>query len=176
MIQLFFDLLALCIVARILLSLTGHNFGRIYQFVFTLSEMILSPIRKILPKTSIDWSPFVALIVLNMLGKIINPLVFFIVNGHYGRILKLFYGVFLSMLSSIAVILIVIFIVKIVNDAVKGENYTLTRFLDAMTEPMIIRVKTKLTFRHRKFAVWIILALLIATEAFLKYEMNRMDI
>ncbi|HQO09864.1 MAG TPA: YggT family protein [Clostridiales bacterium] len=176
MIQLFFDLLAICIVARILLSLTGHNFGRIYQFVFTLSEMILGPLRKILPKTSVDWSPFAALIILEMLGKLINPLVFFIVNGQYGRILPLFYGVFLSMLSSIAVILIIIFIVKIVNDVVKGDNYTLTRVLDAMTEPMIVRVKTKLSFRHRRFAVWIILALLIATEVFLKYEMNRMDL
>lgn len=175
MIGLFFDLLALLIVARIFLFFIGYNYGAFYEFVFTYSEKILKPIRNVLPKSKVDWSPFAALILLDTFARLLDPLVFFIVHGEYGRIPFLFYGVIVSVLSSIAVILIIIFIVKIVNDLVKGQNYTLTAILDSMTEPLIVRAKTKLPFSYRRYAVWFILALLFATEAFLSYELERIN-
>jgi len=104
-----------------------------------------------------------------------NPLVFFIVNGAFERIPLLLYSVFISMLSSVAVIFIIIFIVKLVNDWVKGQNYALTIILDSMTEPLIVRVKTKLPFSYRRYAGWLILALLSATEAFIQYELDRIN-
>jgi len=175
MIGLFFDLLALLIVARILLFFIGYNYGAFYEFVFTYSEKILKPIRNILPKSKVDWSPFVALILLDTFAKLMNPLVFFIVNGAYERIPLLLYSVFISMLSSVAVIFIIIFIVKLVNDRVKGQNYALTIILDSMTEPLIVRVKTKLPFSYKRYAGWLILALLFATEAFIQYELERIN-
>jgi uncharacterized protein YggT (Ycf19 family) len=175
MIGLFFDLLALLIVARILLFFIGYNYGAFYEFVFTYSEKILKPIRDRLPKSKVDWSPFIALILIDTFAKLVDPLVFFIVHGEYGRIPLLIYGVFVSMMSSVAVILIIIFIVKIVNDLVKGQNYVLTTILDSMTEPLIVRVKTKLPFNYRRYAGWLVLALLLATEAFLQHELERIN-
>jgi uncharacterized protein YggT (Ycf19 family) len=175
MIGLFFDLLALLIVARILLFFIGYNYGAFYEFVFTYSEKILKPIRDRLPKSKVDWSPFIALILIDTFAKLIDPLVFFIVHGEYGRIPILFYGVTVSMLSSVTVILLIIFIVKIVNDLVKGQNYVFTAILDSMTEPVIVRVKTKLPFSYKRYAVWFVLVLLLATETFLRHELERIN-
>lgn len=175
MIGLFFDLLALLIVARILLFFIGYNYGAFYEFVFTYSEKILKPIRDRLPKSKVDWSPFIALILIDTFAKLIDPLVFFIVHGEYGRIPLLFYGVLVSMFSSVTVILLIIFIVKIVNDLVKGQNYVFTTILDSMTEPIIVRVKTKLPFSYKRHAVWLVLVLLVATETFLQHELERIN-
>ena len=61
--------LELVVLARVLLSFvdpTGRS--RFAPFILATTEPILSPIRKVLPRTgAVDWSPFIAILVLGVL-------------------------------------------------------------------------------------------------------------
>jgi|GEM_PF-1762497 len=176
MIGLFFSLLSLLIILRIIFSFTGYNHGSLYNIVYTYSEKILKPIRKLLPASRLDWSPFIALVLIDTVGKLLNPLVQYIVNGQYDMILPLFLAVFIALLSSITVFLIIIFIVKIVNDAVKGNNYALTSAVDLFTDPIIRPVKKKLPFRFSRYSVWVILVLLLLAETAFQHFLSGHNI
>lgn len=73
-INLVFSICYILILARAVLSWIPHNrFHPLVQPVYTLTEPILSPIRRGLPpiRIGIDASPFVAIILLWILQKII---------------------------------------------------------------------------------------------------------
>lgn len=176
MIGLFFSLLSLLIILRIIFSFTGYNYGSFYNFIFTYSEKILKPIRKLLPASRLDWSPFIALVLIDTVGKLLNPLVQYIVNGQYDMILPLFLAVFIALFSSITVFLIIIFIVKIVNDAVKGNNYALTMALDLFTDPFMRIIKRKLPFRFVKYSAWVVLGLLLLAETVFQHFLSGYNI
>ncbi|MBU4485740.1 MAG: YggT family protein, partial [Candidatus Delongbacteria bacterium] len=175
MISYFFTFLSLLILARVIFSFTGCRYGTIYDFVYTYSEKILKPIRKFLPPSRVDWSPFVALIIIDTIGKLLNPLVFYVVNEEYGKIIPLFLFVFVSLLSSVTVLLIIIFVVKIANDLVKGQNLFLTKALDSITDPIIIRVRSKIPFGYKNYSVWLILVLLFIIKAFFNYVLEALN-
>ena len=68
-----FAILDLFIWARVILSWIPHNpYNEITQIVYKVTEPILKPIRDIIPSTSIgiDISPFILLLVLNMVESI----------------------------------------------------------------------------------------------------------
>ena len=116
MIVLFFDVLSLLIIVRVIFSLIGYNYGGIYDFVFLWSEKILKPIRKKLPPSSrIDWSPLVALLIFDLGKKILPPLIVYVTNGRFDLILPLFFYVGVSLLSSLTVFFLILFAVRIIK-------------------------------------------------------------
>jgi YggT family protein len=69
-IGLFFDILIWMLFARIIISWLPHNpQNAIIRLLYEGTEPILSPFRKIVPKSSlpVDLSPLIALIVLQVL-------------------------------------------------------------------------------------------------------------
>ena len=57
------------ILLRVVLSWTSpHGGGGFTAFVYQATEPILGPIRRVLPPTGgLDWSPFVALVLLSLI-------------------------------------------------------------------------------------------------------------
>lgn len=64
--------LSLLILIRVVLSWTNASGGGGFTaFVYQATEPILGPIRRILPPMGgLDWSPFVALLVLSFLARV----------------------------------------------------------------------------------------------------------
>lgn len=75
-VSIFFDLLSFAIIARILMSWISGGGGRIRVFLHSVTEPILGPFRRIIPRLGMfDISPIVALIVMDLVrGLIINIL------------------------------------------------------------------------------------------------------
>jgi YggT family protein len=59
------------VLGRVLLSWIDPGFERpLGQFVYSLTEPFLAPIRKVLPQSgSLDWSPLVLLLLLGLLMR-----------------------------------------------------------------------------------------------------------
>lgn len=168
MILLFFNVLSLLVVARVIFSLIGYNYGGIYDFVFLWSEKILKPIRKRLPPSSrIDWSPLVALLIFDLGKKILDPLIVYIANGRYDLILPLFFYVGVSVLSSLTVFFLILFAVRIINDALKSDNYAFTAFINSVTDPIAKKVKQYIPLVYRRHTIWITLGALILIKLIL---------
>ncbi len=76
-IQMFFDILFLLILVRILLSfLPQFRSNRLAEVVFGITEPILSPFQRIIPPIGMfDISPMVAIIVLGILQQVLLALV-----------------------------------------------------------------------------------------------------
>ena len=73
-----FDLISLAILARILMSwFQASRTGRITQFLYDVTEPILGPARRIIPRVGmLDFSPIVVLIGLDIVQSLlINILV-----------------------------------------------------------------------------------------------------
>ena len=68
-----FDLIALAIVARILMSwFRASQSGSMFRFLYDITEPILGPARRIVPSIGmIDFSPIVVLILLGILQNFI---------------------------------------------------------------------------------------------------------
>lgn len=168
MIVLFFDVLSLLIIARVIFSLIGYNYGGIYDFVYLWSEKILKPIRKKLPLSSrIDWSPLIALLIFDLGRKLLDPLVVYIVNGRYDLILPLFFYVGVSIVSSITVFFLILFVVRIINDALKSDNYAFTGFINSVTDPIAKKVKQYIPLAYKRHTIWITTGALILLKLIL---------
>ncbi len=72
-IQLFFTVLWLLVIARVLLSWINPRMeGAIGRFLFETTEPLLSPIRRILPSTGgLDLAPLVLLLVLGVIVRLV---------------------------------------------------------------------------------------------------------
>ncbi|HEX9440115.1 MAG TPA: YggT family protein [Roseiflexaceae bacterium] len=72
-IAMLFQILSLAILIRVLLSWVDPMGNmRVTQVLRDLTEPILAPIRNLLPNMMmIDFSPFIAMLLLQMLGKLI---------------------------------------------------------------------------------------------------------
>lgn len=173
MIVLFFDVLSLLIIARVIFSFIGYNYGGIYDFVYLWSEKILKPIRKKLPPSSrIDWSPLIALLIFDFGKKILNPLIQYIVNGRYDLILPLLFYVGVSLLSSLTVFFLILIVVRIINDALKSDNYAFTSFINSVTDPIAKKVKQYLPLGYKRYAFWITLGVLILLKMIFGYVLR----
>ncbi|MCA9374369.1 YggT family protein [Candidatus Peregrinibacteria bacterium] len=76
-VSIFFDLLSFAIIARILMSwISNGGSGQIQAFLRSVTEPILSPFRRAIPRLGMfDISPIVALFCLDLLrGLLINIL------------------------------------------------------------------------------------------------------
>ncbi|MEE9168095.1 MAG: YggT family protein [Candidatus Neomarinimicrobiota bacterium] len=73
-INLLFQFLYLCLIARVILSWVPHNaYNPVVQFLYKITNPILKPIQEILPpmRIGIDISPILALVALGFIKKII---------------------------------------------------------------------------------------------------------
>ena len=162
-----FDLISIIIIARVIMSLAGYERGGFYDFVYKISESILRPLRQILPASRIDWSPLVALLLLDLIKRTAGPVAGLAAQGDHGMIpLYLFY-VIISLLSSVVVFFTILVIVRLVNDLVRGTNYNFTRFINAVTDPFVIRVRKMLPAAYRRYTVSVTLAILILIQILL---------
>lgn len=73
LIDLFFTVLYLAILARILVSWVNPNpYHPAMQILYQITEPILAPIRRYLPQTGmIDFSPLVAIILLQLVQRLL---------------------------------------------------------------------------------------------------------
>ena len=68
--------LSLLVLVRVLLSWTNASGGGGFTaFVYQATEPLLNPIRRVLPPTGgLDWSPFIAIIVLSLIARLFSAL------------------------------------------------------------------------------------------------------
>ena len=73
-VSLFINILTFAIVARALFSWFSPGFTNpIARFLFEITEPVLAPIRRVLPRMGMfDFSPIVALVLLQVLGTLIT--------------------------------------------------------------------------------------------------------
>mgnify|MGYP000979481813 CR=1 FL=1 len=73
-----FEVYLFIVIARVLFSWIRLNpYGKIYQFVFSMTEPLLAPIRRFMPKTMmLDFSPMILMLLLILLRKVILILIF----------------------------------------------------------------------------------------------------
>ncbi|HMM06137.1 MAG TPA: YggT family protein [Clostridiales bacterium] len=73
-----FEVYLFIVLARVLLSWIRMNpYGKIYQFVFSLTEPLLAPIRRFMPKgMMLDFSPMILMFLLILLRKVVLMLIF----------------------------------------------------------------------------------------------------
>jgi YggT family protein len=76
LINLFFTLMNLAILARVLVSWVNPNpYHPIMQLLYQITEPILAPLRRYLPQTGmIDFSPLVAIILLSVVQTLVMSL------------------------------------------------------------------------------------------------------
>jgi len=70
LINLIYQILYMCLIARVALSWIDHNpNNEIIQWVYKISDLMMRPIQRILPPMSIgiDISPIIAIIVLGFI-------------------------------------------------------------------------------------------------------------
>ena len=73
-IRVAFEILDVLILARVLLSCITNDYSNpIVRFVYEITEPILAPIRRIMPRTAlpIDFSPIIAILLLNLIEKLL---------------------------------------------------------------------------------------------------------
>ena len=174
MISIFFTFLSIVIIARVIFSFIGYNYGPVYNFVFGLSEKILAPVRKRLPASRIDWSPLIVLIVFDFLGKSLPLFITAAAGGEWGAALYILHFVLLSTLSSITTFFIIIFIAKYFNDLTGRSNYSLTALLEEATGLVIRKVRMILPFGYRKYSFWVSAVFLILIRIILERMISRL--
>ena len=162
--QLFHTLLVVLIFARLIMPLLGMNHGQLYSSVYFYSEKILAPIRKLLPRSSIDWSPFVALVLLNLIMSFLLPVITLVVQGNFEGVMYLSVANILSLISSILTFFLIIVIVKIVNDHVNGQYSGLTYFINSITLKPMRFIRQYLPYNIKKYTAWILLGIIIVLK------------
>jgi YggT family protein len=68
--------LSLLVLVRVVLSWTNADGGGGFTaFVYQATEPLLGPIRRVLPPMGgLDWSPFIAIIVLSLVARLVGGL------------------------------------------------------------------------------------------------------
>lgn len=75
-----FEVLNWLIIARVLLSWIRHDpYHPIIRFIYEVTEPILIPFRRLIPPRPgmpIDWSPFIAILALQLVERLVLGLIF----------------------------------------------------------------------------------------------------
>ena len=75
LLQLFFTLLQLAIFARVIISwiAPSHSTNPIINIIYQMTEPLLSPLRKVIPRVGMfDFTPMIAIIVLALIQGILS--------------------------------------------------------------------------------------------------------
>ncbi len=73
-----FEVYIFILFARVICSWIRVNpYGKIFQFIFSLTEPLLSPIRRLMPKSMmLDFSPMILMILLIFLQRLLLILIY----------------------------------------------------------------------------------------------------
>jgi YggT family protein len=79
-VNLVFEVLVWLIIIRCLLSFIRHDpYQPVIRFVYEVTEPVMKPFRKIIPATAgIDFSPFIAVLAIGLVQRIIVRLLYLI--------------------------------------------------------------------------------------------------
>ena len=72
-IDIAFEVYIFLIFARVICSWIHVNpYGKIYQFIFSMTEPLLAPIRRLMPRTMmLDFSPMILMIIMIVLQRLL---------------------------------------------------------------------------------------------------------
>jgi YggT family protein len=72
-IDIAFEVYIFLIFARVICSWIRVNpYGKIYQFIFSMTEPLLAPIRRLMPRTMmLDFSPMILMIIMIVLQRLL---------------------------------------------------------------------------------------------------------
>ena len=75
-----FEVYIFILFARVICSWIRVNpYGKVFQFIFSLTEPLLAPIRRLMPKTMmLDFSPMILMLVLILLHSLLLTLIYII--------------------------------------------------------------------------------------------------
>ena len=75
-----FEVYIFILFARVICSWIRVNpYGKVFQFIFSLTEPLLAPIRRLMPKTMmLDFSPMILMMVLILLQRLLLMLIYMI--------------------------------------------------------------------------------------------------
>ena len=75
-----FEVYIFILFARVICSWIRVNpYGKVFQFIFSLTEPLLAPIRRLMPKTMmLDFSPMILMFVLILLQRLLLTLIYMI--------------------------------------------------------------------------------------------------
>ena len=73
-----FEVYIFILFARVICSWIRVNpYGKVFQFIFSLTEPLLAPIRRLMPKTMmLDFSPMILMLVLILLQRLLLTLIY----------------------------------------------------------------------------------------------------
>ncbi len=176
--NLLYNVILFLIISRFVLSYLPYNYsrGQFANFVFKSTEMMLAPIRKILPNSSRDYSAIVLLITLYFLKNIVLMGVPLLRHGYLLKFILVIPLSLLNVLMSINFFLIIVYIIKLI--LVKTINNPLLNVANAFSsltvplENFIFRNFTYLKkyYRHKEIVMIIIFILLnVAFSNIIKY-------
>ncbi|MGI5874525.1 MAG: YggT family protein [Bacillota bacterium] len=79
-IDIAFEVYIFILFARVIASwIRLSPYSKVYQFLFSMTEPLLGPIRRLMPKTSmLDFSPMILMIVLVVIQRLIHALAYMI--------------------------------------------------------------------------------------------------
>ncbi len=67
--------LTIAVVGRALMSFISPRGGDpVSTILIQITEPILAPIRQVLPQTTLDFSPIIAIVVLQLMGRVVSSL------------------------------------------------------------------------------------------------------
>lgn len=70
------DIYNMIIFARVIASwIVQDPYNPIYRFLFTMTEPIMGPIRRMMPNMGLDFSPIVAYLLINILQRILHSII-----------------------------------------------------------------------------------------------------
>ena len=81
-VRIAFEVLSWMIIARVILSWVQHDpHNSIIKFVYEITEPVLAPIRRLIPRGSIpiDFSPIIAILALNLLERLVISLLLYLI-------------------------------------------------------------------------------------------------
>ena len=75
-----FEVYIFILFARVICSWIRVNpYGKVFQFIFSLTEPLLAPIRRLMPKTMmLDFSPMILMFVLILLQRLLLMLIYMV--------------------------------------------------------------------------------------------------
>ena len=73
--ELLISVLMLLVIARVVVSwLAPTGGGGLVAFIYQATEPILAPIRRVVPPSGgLDWAPLIAMLVLGLLLRLVDP-------------------------------------------------------------------------------------------------------
>lgn len=148
------------IFARFILSLSGTEYGKFYNFCHKYSEFILKPARMMLSFKYVSYAPFLAIIGLGIFKDILYLTIRFLPQGELGL---LAIGILLSLLFTIKGIVLFFIIVVVIKSFMGFFSFgysPIYSVIDSLAEMPKSMVRKQLSGNFVKYTALITVILL----------------